>query len=46
MTMGIVAVDGNVVKDLNIADLINDAMREKKLRKQRAKLSSLDYFVS
>jgi len=23
-------IDGNVVKDLNIADLINDSMRERK----------------
>jgi len=27
---GIVTIDGNVVKDSNIADLINDAMRERK----------------
>jgi len=30
---GIVTIDGNVVKDSNIADLINDAMHEKKLWK-------------
>ena len=28
---GIMTIDGNVVKDLNITDLINDAMRERKL---------------
>ena len=28
---GIVTIDGNAVKDSNIADLINDAMHEKKL---------------
>ena len=28
---GIMTIDGNVVKDLNIIDLINDAMRERKL---------------
>lgn len=27
---GVVTIDGNVVKDSNIADLINDAMRERK----------------
>jgi len=27
---GIVIIDGNIVKDSNIADLINDAMRERK----------------
>jgi len=27
---GIVIIDGNIVKDSNITDLINDAMREKK----------------
>jgi len=27
---GIMTIDGNVVKDLNIADLINDSMRERK----------------
>jgi len=30
---GIVSIDGNVVKDSNIADLINDAMRERKTTK-------------
>jgi len=30
---GIVIIDGNVVKNSNIADLINDAMREKKIMK-------------
>jgi len=30
---GIVTIEGNVVKDLNIADLINDAMRERKTTK-------------
>jgi len=30
---GIVTIDGNVVKDSNIADLINDAMRERKTTK-------------
>jgi len=30
---GIVTIDGNVVKDSNIADLINDAMRERKAAK-------------
>jgi len=29
----IVTIDGNVVKDSNIADLINDAMRERKTTK-------------
>jgi len=29
----IVTIDGNVVKDSNIADLINDAMREIKITK-------------
>jgi len=28
-----VTIDGNVVKDSNIADLINDAMRERKTTK-------------
>jgi len=30
---GIVTIDGNVVKDSNIADLINDAIRERKITK-------------
>jgi len=30
---GIVTIDGNVVKDSNISDLINDAMRERKTTK-------------
>jgi len=30
---GIVTIDGNVVKDLNITHLINDAMRERKTMK-------------
>jgi len=30
---GIVTIDGNVMKDSNIADLINDAMRERKTTK-------------
>jgi len=31
---GIVTIDGNIVKGSNIADLINDAMRERKIGKE------------
>jgi len=34
---GIVTIDGYVVKDSNIADLINDAMRERKTTKAAGK---------
>ena len=42
---GIMTIDGNVVKDLNITDLINDAMRERKLWEQWIKISLYDYSV-
>ncbi|KYN11437.1 hypothetical protein ALC57_16405 [Trachymyrmex cornetzi] len=43
---GIVTIDGNVVKDSNITDLINDAMRERKTVKAVGiEVSSCDYSV-